>query len=189
MKKIFIVLVLLLLVVGYYSLSSEETSGEVRQEYTNGEFGFSFEYRASPDGYLLQEPTFNPDFNEGLLKVVTLINEEEYNSIIRGERDGGEGPPVIDIFVFDNSRDLTLAEWIEVYPQYSNITLILEALEETTFAGTPALSYTADGLYASRNIVFSHRGNIFLITGQFMDRGEGIYRDFDTVLSTFELEA
>lgn len=188
MKKIFIVLVLVALAVLYYNLSSDKSVLESREEYISPEFGFSFEYRKEPDGYLVQEPTFNPDFNEGLLKVVTLINEEEYNSIIRGEREGGEGPPVIDVFVFENLENLSLAEWIEVYPHYSNITLVLNALLNTTISGVPALFYEADGLYTSRNVVLSHNDNIILLNGQFMDRRDSIYRDFDTLLDTFELE-
>lgn len=187
MKKVLLALILLVAVVGIYYLVPKNDSGVEMTRYENTEHGFSFEYRIAPDGYLLQEPTFNPDFNENLLKIVTLINEEEYNSILRGERDGGEGPPVIDVFVFDNPRNLSLAEWLEVYPQYSNIMLIMGALEETSFAGVPALSYQADGLYASRNLVFSHKGDIFLVLGQFMERGDRVYRDFDQVLKSFEL--
>lgn len=187
MQKASLALVLIIIIAGIYYFVSKEDSLVEMTRYESGEHGFAFEYRAAPDGYLLQEPTFNPDFNENLLKIVTLFNKEEYESIINGERDGGEGPPAIDILIFDNPDNLSLAEWVEVYPQYSGIVLIMGVLEEVSFAGVPALSYQADGLYASRNLVFSKDGKIFLLTGQFLERGRGIYQDFDQILKSFEL--
>lgn len=131
-----------------------------------------------PAGYRVEErPT-----------TITIMREEDYQSILRGERAGGEGPPVISISLYDNPNNPSPRTWAVQYPQLSNYNLRTSEIGETTLSGFPAITYSADGLYPSRNIVGSDNVRIYYINGQYLDRDSDIYRDFDEIVESIKFK-
>jgi hypothetical protein len=171
MKKILIPIVILaaLFVVfnGRFNKGSQEFHSKIMP--------VSFEY---PDGYHVEEKD----------DTIVIMLEEDYQSILRGERAGGEGPPAITIRVIDNPNNPGPRTWAEQYPPQSNYNLKTSEVTETTVSGYPGISYAADGLYASRNVIFGTDSRLYYINGQFLDRETPLYRDFVSIVDSIELK-
>jgi len=67
---------------------------------------------------------------------------------------------------------------------YSNINLKTSEPAEKVVGGANAITYMADGLYASENAVIAHGGNIYVVTGQFIDANSDIRLDFEPLLNS-----
>lgn len=188
MKKIFIWLLILLAIgVGLYYWNTEEVPVPQVAVYNDSSLPLSFEYRDGQSGYVLLEQETN-ESQPTLVKTVILMQEDDYQSILNGERDGGEGPPVISLQTYNNPLGLTPEEWVEQNPSLSNFPLIMGDMMSTTVAGNPAVSYDADGLYPNRSVVFSNRTFIYYVNGSYLDRDSDIYRDFQPFVDSIKLE-
>jgi hypothetical protein len=189
MKTILIAAVVLAVAAGAYFWIFGAEGQDKRAVYRSELYGYSFEYRTAPEGYLVQRIE-SPESYGKLLEGIVLILNEDYQSIERGEREGGEGPPTINVFLFENPEGYLPLEWLEAYPQFSNLGLQLSEPTQTVVAGKEAFTYEADGLYVSRNFIFSDDSNrIFFLSGSFMDRDSRLYGDFGDVVESFELNS
>jgi hypothetical protein len=171
MKKIIIAIVIL---AGLFAIFSGVLK-ENGQVFDSAVMPLSFKY---PEGYHMEERA----------TTITIMREEDYQSILRGEREGGEGPPVISISLYDNPSNPSPRSWTEQYPQLSNYSLRTSEISETTLAGFPAVTYTADGLYPSRNIVGSDDIRIYHVSGQYLEQDSPIYRDFEPLVNSIEFK-
>ena len=156
--------------------------GECPQSATwkDDELGIQFSYAMVPSGYVLEERApINAKNN--LEKVLTLFRAEDK---LKEIPIGGEWPPVISISIFTNLQKEQPRSWADKNTEYSNINLKMGEVIEISVGGKKAIRYTADGLYASENVVALHEDKIYVITGQFIDQGSDIRRDFESVLSS-----
>jgi hypothetical protein len=170
MKRFALIAILLALFVVFLNTNEDGAS-----RHTMREVPLSFEYDDS--AYVLTE---NPPR-------VTLTLKEDFESVQKGERAGGEGPPMIVIERFDNPNNPGPLEWAEQYPQLSNYNLKMGGVSNTTVASFPGIRYQADGLYPSRNVIFSDGRRIFYLHGQYLDQNSRLYRDFDKIVDSMRL--
>lgn len=159
---------------GQNQTQEENQEQSQMEEYENDQYGFSFDI---PEGYDIRET--QPRSGEHYI----MLSPKGFQA-----PQGGEGPPMITVHVIRaNSTSTDLSSWLRSN-NVSNFNLATGSLASTTVDGTAAVRYNHDGLYAARVVALIHRGNIILITGQYMDRNDPIYSDFDKVVSSFELE-
>ena len=175
MKKIIIALVVAALGIGLYYTFFVEESPAKDNRITDEALGLSFEYL---DGYAALEVGAGTTTPE-IIKTIVFMDEAEYQSIINGEREGGEGPPSIIILGQNNPENLSPETWAAANPGLSSYELRTGETRSVTVDGREALQYEADGLYANRNVIFTEDEKIYLVNGSFLDRDSEIYRDFD----------
>ncbi len=152
--------------------------------YRSVTYGISFEY---PNSYELQEREVGNA--ERAHYSIVLIDKEALANIPQN----GEGPPTINVDIFQNNLDKTPIEtWIRG-TNYSNFKLSPDGvLASTTIAGKPAFSYVVDGLYRSDAIVFAHPGragknNIIMLSVGSLTPKDRIRKDFENVVASITL--
>jgi len=186
MKKIlFAVIIITLAVGGYYYLKIDDAkTGESPENqktvYSKNDVGLQFEYRTGPAGYVVEE-RMPVDLGTGLARVILLMRTEDS---AKTPPMGGEGPPVIAISIFENTKKQFARTWADENAQYSNINLAQGDISEAVVGGANAIRYMADGLYASENIVVAHGDSVYVITGQFIDADSSLRRDFAPLVSS-----
>ena len=186
MKKIFIAVVVIALAVGgyYYLKINDSKTGESpegqKAVYSKNDIGLQFEYPAGPAGYVVEE-RMPVDLGTGLTRVIILTRTEDST---KTPPEGGEGPPVIAISVFENPKKQFARTWADENMQYSNINLAQGDISEAVVGGANAIRYMADGLYASENIVVAHGDSVYVVTGQFIDANSDLRRDFAPLVSS-----
>lgn len=190
MKKILIIVVLIIIGVGVFLAVNKDVVQTSIPENTTGlnvsedMERITFEY---PEEYVLLEQS-SSDQVPTLNKTLVIMQKADYDSIQRGEREGGEGPASITIQEFQNTESLTASTWAEENAQLSNFALIGGAVTETEIDGTPAIQYNADGLYANRNVVFVVDDLIYYLSGAYMDQDSLLYRDFDALVASVRIK-
>ena len=155
----------------------------VSEQYKDAVSGLTFSYRAGSDAYILLEQDSNDITAETHVKTVTLMRLNEYEEVL-ASTEPREGPPAIQLHVFENPNQLSPNAWAEEYLAYSNFNLIIGDSEETTVSGAEAITYRADGLYVSENYVVVHGDNAYVLTGQFLDESSDIRQDFAELVSS-----
>jgi hypothetical protein len=189
MRKLLVITVILLTALGlYYWLADGKNSLEAdyMARYENEELGYSFLYRTAPDGYVIQEIDGTANYDD-LIEGLVITLEEDHKSLLSGEREGGEGPPTINIFVFRNTDSASLSNWIERHPSITNIPLRTSDFNQSTVAGQSAIEFEVDGLYPARNVAFLHNDLVYFISGSYLTRDSALYRDFPMLVASFEL--
>jgi hypothetical protein len=117
--------------------------------YSNAKFGFWFGY---PNGYVVDNSNENsqPKPGETLQGTIEIWESAIYQAIQAGKYEGGtEYPPNINISVHSNPDRLPLSQWQD------KISIGTTNVRPTTVAGQDAIAYSADGLYASDNVLLS----------------------------------
>lgn len=188
MKKIIYILIAVALAVGgyylymYWALGNDSVgqAPDGRATYSQSDIGLEFDYPEGPEGYVVDE-RMPVDLGTGLIKNIILVRTEDS---LREPVVGGEQPPVILISVFENAKKQFPRTWADENVQYSNINLVTGEVKEATVGGANAISYMADGLYASENAVVAHGDHMYVITGQFMDQDSAIRRDYQAVVKS-----
>ena len=152
--------------------------------FDDADLAFKFEYRLSPNGYILEESPVSANDDPDLKKALLLIRikDSEEMKAATGPR---EGTPSIGILVFGSTTQ-GLKEWLLKKSGFSNYTENSE--EEIQIDGKRALYYEWEGLYDGKTIAFKHNDNIFLITGTFYNQTvDDRQADFVQVLESIEL--
>ena len=180
MKNPLIILAALVVISAAVYWATAEFSGESNSSvYMNDTYDISFEY---PDTYELQEREVGN--GERYRYAITLIDKEALANIPQN----GEGPPAINVEIFQNNLDkLSVETWVRG-TNFSNFKLSPDGtLTVGTVAGTPALSYIWDGLYRGRSVVVAHKGNIIMLSVQWLTEEDAIIKDFADLLTSFDL--
>jgi len=187
MRSVVWIFILLVLAVGGYlyfadtavAPTGEPNIEEMMQQYQNTTYGISLAY---PNTYALQEREVGN--GERAHYSITLIDKVA----LANAPQNGEGPPAITIDIFQNDIDqLLINEWVQG-SSFSNFKLSPDGvLASTTLAGAPALTYTWDGLYRGKSFVAAHKGNIVMVSGQFLAAEDEIVSDFNAVVSSLKL--
>jgi eight-cysteine-cluster-containing protein len=196
---VYVIITLLIIAGGFLVLNSyihnekrddnTQGSGQFKRgsekwmRYQSEELGLVFEYREEPDGYLLQEiarGTEDPNF----IKEYILTLKKDYEDL--KNREGGEGPPTINVFVFKNTEKQWPQAWADDHRGVSNIGLKQGNAIETAVAGAKAIRYNSDGLYLSDNVVIAHDKYIFVISGAYLEEDSIIRNDFEPFLNSIK---
>lgn len=171
--------VLLLLGLGAYlwNLSGVEVDdGEVFETHVAARAMITFDYRTTPQGYILIEPEV-PSEESSLFQTFVLALKKEYEEFVASSI-AREGPPTITLSVFENPDNRSPASWAETNPNYSNVSLMRGDFESATVGGEEAIHYLVDGLYLTKTYVVSHGEFIYLIAGSYLEEGSLIHEDF-----------
>lgn len=152
------------------------------QKFSNNEIGLEFDYPTGDDGYVLSEVPSKDTKNELVTAIVLTSTEDS----IQEPPEGGEGPAVISISVYKNSKKEWPQTWADSNPKYSLINLKIGEVYETVVGGANAIGYMADGLYASGNVVVAHGENVYVFSAQFMDEDSEIINDFNKILASIQ---
>lgn len=190
----------LLLLAGYYVINNfvsqtnegnESVNSEREAEYEtfiDTETGIKFEYKTSPDGYVVDDisgSVGNEVEEVSVIKAWRVINAQEKIELEQSTV-GREGPPTT-ILVFENTNKQSASMWVDSTPRYSNIGLAIgEVDRDAVVAGANAVRYRTDGLYQSDNIVIANGGYIYHLTGSYLEVNSDIHQDFDTLVDSFE---
>lgn len=166
-KKIIIIILLLVVIFVFLKVidkDKRETQYEM-QTYINSLYGFSFTY---PSTYKLTTNSEDGHFE------VLLVDKKE------SEQVRSEGPTSINIDVY---MDITLENWLK--KNESNFNLATDSGSTIMFQGLEALRYSWDGLYRGKTIAFSRGGDVFALTGTYLDKGDARYVDFENLVNSF----
>jgi len=149
--------------------------------YVNDTYGISFKY---PITYTLtQFNETNTQSASGKQHVVTIIETK----LLEDAPENGEGPVSITVDIYPNPTKMSVDSWIKTKSQ-SNFNLSVDKKTyETQIDGEEALAYTWDGLYRGNSFVFAHKGNIFLVSGTYMNPEDRILLEFTELLKSIEL--
>ncbi len=204
MQKIFlgIVVIVGLLVVGFFALNSyiynEKQADEevlVREEddvanystITDREAGFSFEYKTSPDGYVVEDTTENPGEvpdDTMPLRVYTVINARE-KAELEASEPGREGPPAMQLAIYQNDNNQSASTWVDTFEAQSNINLVTgEVNRDAVVGGANAVRYTTDGLYMSENAVVAHGDFVYHFSGSYLENDSVMHQDFKALVDS-----
>lgn len=172
--------------IGYAALlrsgAEQEGAGQpgAYATYQSAETGIAFEYKTGPDGYILRESA-GADPQAGLVRALTLMRAADASRPVPTD---SEGPPVIAVYVFENTRRQWSRTWADTHLAYSNINLVASEVEDVVVGGANAVRYMADGLYVSENVVVAHGGYVYVVTGQFIDEDSALRRDFSPLVDS-----
>ncbi|MFZ2151970.1 MAG: hypothetical protein WAV09_02560 [Minisyncoccia bacterium] len=139
---------------------------EIVRVYTNPTYDFSFEYSGR---YILSTREGSDRFE------IILIDKNDYEEV------RSEGPVSINIQIYKNISDLDA--WLAT--SASNFQLALGPKESVALGGIQAVGYEWDGLYRGRTIAVVHQGNIFVLSGTYLEKDDSVYRDFDALVRSF----
>lgn len=180
--------IIVLLVLGFFAFNSfiyneKQGTGEEVAVASSPEYGFEFTYRTAPYGYRLTEVLPGEQGDADLRKVYVLMLEDDYEAL-QNSPEPREGPPTINIAVYEKTGDASPDEWVAEHPLVLNLDLITSGMYPVTVGGVSGLRFTSDGLYATENVLVEHGGYMFHITGGYLDRESLIAEDFEALLKT-----
>ncbi len=144
---------------------------------------FEFGYRKEPNGYVLEErlPKLGDDVN--FLGLFGLIREVDFKELQKST-EGRDGPPAITLQAYKNPLNQFARQWADQNSRFSNINLIRGEVEEAIVGGANAIRYTVDGLYAMDTVVITHGGNVYVVSGGYIDIDSEIHTDFQKILDS-----
>lgn len=197
MKYILIVIALILIASGFYYywtssvsqpqpvdevVSTNEASYEV---FSDTNAGVQFAYKTAPNGYVVDDlSAFIGEEDTSVYQVLRVMNEREKIEMETSE-GGREGPPTINIMVFENTENLTASQWVDATPRFSNIELAVGDVDrDAVVGGANAVRYQTDGLYMTDNVVVAHGEFMYHFTGSFLEPNVGIHQDFKQLIDS-----
>ncbi|MEY3784391.1 MAG: hypothetical protein RLZZ230_713 [Candidatus Parcubacteria bacterium] len=202
MKKIYIISGIILLIgVGFlvYSkvinpyLDSRTVTAVVPTTIENTDMDFAFTYPSGEEGYTVIEPPIATTSTDGIKKIYLILNTAEYITFQTADA-GGEAPPLISIFVIDlpevaddieaPDKITVLRTWAEQNPQLSSYSFRTSEPEEIEIDGVKALRYRTDGSYKQEVYLASHKGRVYVLTGQYQDEPDSIRAIFTNLIAS-----
>jgi hypothetical protein len=187
MQKTINILIVVALIFGgaYFTMKSKKSmqgdsvnSGQ--ETFSQADIGLEFEYPGGEEGYVIDE-RIPVDLGTGLVKVLILFRAEDLKN---APPEGGEGPAVITVAVFENKKKQSSRVWAEENELFSNLNVKLGEVTEAVVGGANAIRYMVDGLYSSQVALVAHGENVYIINGEFIDQNSDIYRDFEAILKS-----
>ena len=186
-KGLIFVLVLVAIVAAiatFYVFNLEQAKvGENMTTFSSSEFGFAFDYKTGPEGYVLDE-RIPADLGDYLRTYILYRTEDKKNIDSGNIPQNGEGPAVMTVSVFKNSQKQDPLPWAMAHETDSGIALKTGEPKEEAVGGAKAIRFSADGLYASENFVVTHGDNVYVFTGQYMDKESDLYKDFEPLIDS-----
>jgi hypothetical protein len=151
--------------------------------YSESSVGLEFDYEVGQNGYVLMEAG---EEDPNIIKNITLMRVADSESMSSDPDFVGEGPAAISINVFENTAKQFPLSWAMENNAYSNYNLKTEENLEMVVGGANAISYLADGLYPSQNVVVAHGSYMYVFTGQYMEVGNKMHKDFSNLINSIK---
>lgn len=149
--------------------------------------GISFAYKTAPNRYIVDDVTSSVrEESQGMevVKALRIMNAREKHELENSE-GGREGPPTIQLTVFENAKKQSANMWIDAHSNLSNIELLVGSIDrDAVVAGANAVRYKTDGLYQNENVVIAHGRYIYHFTGSFLEAESQIYKDFQRLIDS-----
>ncbi len=144
-----------------------------------------FSYPKGERGYVLEsgipQMSVDPNFITGY-----MLTLESDAAELADSSEPREGPPTIQVRVYENPDKEQPGNWAEAHPLESNIELAFGDREEAVVGGANAVGYTADGLYASKVYIVASNNFIYVFTAAYIDDQSPTLRDFGDLLKSVE---
>ena len=156
--------------------------------YSSPVYNISFSY---PTKYILDEK----QSTTGKEKRTTISLITESDRQLMSLADGNNSipsdvaPASITVDVFPGAAiSQTADEWVRKNNN-SNFKLSPNhQLASTTIAGIPAVTYTWSGLLSANSIVFAYKGNIYMMSMNYITPQDVIWKDFPVVIQSLKLK-
>jgi hypothetical protein len=183
MKKVWVVLILIIVLGGaWWLMSQEKADSPTEQLYSSEELNLSFEY---PEGYFIEET--DQSTGERNRHAIVIFEDNQFNrDLVGGKILGTDSPPTVTISLFQNNLDNYTAKSFVEGNNFSNFKLSDGVQTETEIAGEPALRYQADGLWQSNNVVVARPDYVYMFTVFFNSPEDELVSIFENLLKTVE---
>lgn len=147
----------------------------------------AFDYPDGPDGYVIDDLSeFIGEEPQGIevTKVYRIMNAKEKLELENSE-GGREGPPAIQLIVFINEQKQSASMWVDAFPAFSNIKLVMGEIDrDAVVGGANAVRYTTDGLYVSDNVAIANGDFIYHFSGSYLEADSLIHQDFKGIIDS-----
>lgn len=147
----------------------------------------AFDYLDGPDGYVIDDlSAFVGEELQGIefVKLYRIMNAKEKFELENSE-GGREGPPAIQLMVFRNNLNQSASAWVDAFPAFSNIEMVLgEVDRDVVVGGANAVRYTTDGLYQTENVVVASGGYMYHFAGSYLEQRSLIHQDFREMIGS-----
>lgn len=163
--------------------ASEFHQLKARGTYQNVDAGLTFNYKKSPDGYLLETEDYEFSSDPAFVTGVVLTDEKDAAELLASTVPR-EAPPTIKLLVYENPDELSPIEWVKAYPVESSYTRALAEETEISVGRADAIGYTIDGLYLTDVYVVSYNKKALIIKGEYIDFESEIFKDLDQLVAT-----
>jgi hypothetical protein len=140
-----------------------------------------FPYRKGPDGYVHAKDIPGMSTDSSFVTRYQFMLERDKRAL-EATTDAREGPPTIELRVYENTGNLSPSVWAIRNPLESNSELAFGEPKETVVGGANAITYVADGLYAMHTYVIVHGGFMYVFTASTLDENSPQKRDLDAML-------
>ena len=169
---------------GYFDVSKSDA---VREEYRVDKLGIAFDYEK--DVYVVDDLSkfIGDPIDKALAVAVYRVMNAEEKEELENSEGGREGPPAINILVFENSDNKSSSQWIDAFSGVSNIGLLMGDINrDAVVGGANAVKYRTDGLYLADNVVVASSGYIYHFIGAFLEEGSDIHKEFNNIVESVE---
>lgn len=192
-KHTYLILALLALFAAeltfYYGSTPKTTAADMTSAseptlaiFKDAHTGITFEYPESDEGYTLTDLNTK---NTPLLEKAVVLGRKR-DTLADTAAMPLESAPAIAVSVYKNTDNEALRDWVNSHKLYSNISLKVDEPADLTIGEANAVRYTTDGLYRADNVIIAHGGNMYVLTGSYLDENAQIHKDFLSLLGTIE---
>lgn len=161
---------------------------EIYERVDASDVGVSFNYRKGPSGYILETNQSALGDDVDFVRSYSLTRITDVREPLPADFVG-EGPPMIQLQVYENTENLSPNMWIAQKPQVSNIALAQTEPIETNVAGKVAYQYRADGLYVTDYYVVQNDNHIYVFTAANGNVEASLMADLGQLLKSVNFEA
>ncbi len=150
---------------------------------TDQKAGITFTYRKGPGGYMIHPLPISQETNPHFVRGYQLMLESDMHA----QTDTSvprEGSPTIAMRIYTNPEKLWPSVWAQKNPAESNVSLMMGTETETAVGGAKAVSYVADGLYATNTYVVTQGAYVYVFTGASIDDMSPQKRDFLDIIGS-----
>ena len=154
---------------------SEHHSLRIRGVYENPDVGLTFNYKKSPEGYVLMTEGY--DFSTSSLFVTGALLLP-YNML------GADRPPATIVRVYQNPENLNAEEWARANEAETLIHRITTEPAAITVGGRDAVGYTLRGPFYMDVYVVAYDGSVLMINGEYAEYDSEPFRDIGEMVRT-----
>ena len=166
-------------------IAEEEEEPQIEnllEEFSSDALGLSFNYHGGESGYVLLTPEGDDD--PDLLEAIVLMDTQEYE-ILMQDTGAREGPPSINVLVFDNIQNASAEEWVK-QEGFANYLEEVANSRVQTVDGIEGFAYHTTGLFEGEAVAVAHEGKLYFFTGNYFSPEDQIVLDFQDVLNSVE---
>lgn len=156
----------------------DQIASSTIKNYSSPEYGLSFQY---PDGYILLEHEVGSP--ESPQKAIVIVEDNKSNrDILEGKvPEVGEGPTNITIDIFQNTKKLSVEDWVT---EKASWILQNEKKEPITISGKPGFTYFWDRLFAGKSSIVTENNRTYIFSVTWITPEDKMLKDFQKILDS-----